>query len=195
MEAEIHSLHDWNWKRSVSNFPPLDWRCRFGSIHYTPLDCRGKFKSRHNPPEISRLLGTENKCGYERYLSFNRSQLLGERVDDFVTDFKKFRICCEFGELTVSFVINWNVAFRPQSSNKECWETLEEAISLAHAEEQTIVQLQTMDIGLKAFWNADITVEGVAETEIAVGSHSIVDKDYVTTRNSNAVIGLKAELS
>lgn len=91
---------------------------------------------------------------YERYLFFNRSQQPGEKVDAFVTDLKKLSMSCEFGELTNSLVRDRLVCGiqSPQLKQRMLRDnalTLEKAISLSHAEEQTVVQLQTMDNGAK----------------------------------------------
>ena len=87
---------------------------------------------------------------YERHMFFNRSQQPGEKVDNFITDLKRLSSSCEFGELRDSLIrdrIVGGIMSQPlkQRMLRDNDLTLDKAVSMAHAEEQTMVQLQAMD--------------------------------------------------
>lgn len=101
----------------------------------------GKFKEYCDP---------RKNVVYERYIFFSRDQHEGENIDHFITDLKKLSLNCEFGDLQEDLIRDRIVCGTTSSTLKQRMLrdndlTLQKAIALAQAEEQTKNQLKAME--------------------------------------------------
>lgn len=86
---------------------------------------------------------------FERHQFFSRTQNVGEAIDLFVTDLKKKSLTCEFGDLRESLIRDRIICGLASQHLKERMLretdlTLEKAIALARADEETKKQLKQM---------------------------------------------------
>ena len=92
---------------------------------------------------------------FERYQFFSRAQSSGEAIELFVTDLKKKSLTCEFGDLRESLIRDRIVCGVTSQQLKERMLrevdlTLEKAIALARADEETKKQMKQMNAATSA---------------------------------------------
>ena len=94
---------------------------------------------------------------FERYQFFSRAQSSGEAIELFVTDLKKKSLTCEFGDLRErESLIRDRIVCRVTSQQlkerilREVDLTLEKAIALTRADEETKKQMKQMNAATSA---------------------------------------------